>query len=207
MRAPQIRLCFLLSRSLCRNHDPLALTETVIRAGVDAIQVREKEMTSGELVEWAGQVQEVCQRAGALLIVNDNVEVAAALKADGLHLGQDDMHPEDARKIVGPDCLLGLSTHDLEQVDEAVEFGVQYAGFGPVFATQTKGYSRGLGPEYLAAAMAIARLPLMAIGGITPENVWMIPPQVGVAASSAICQANDPVQAVRQILFRGAVAP
>ena len=97
---------------------------------------------------------------------------------------------------------IGLSTHELEQLDEAAELGADYAGFGPVFATETKGYQQGLGPEHLAAALAIARVPVVAIGGITPDNAWMIPEKAGVAVSTAIGLAEDPAAAARGLLAK-----
>jgi len=164
--------------------------EAVVEA-VDCVQLREKEMTSAEMFRWGSELKAVTDELSVPLVVNDNVEVAVALEARGVHLGQDDMHVDDARKLLGQDFWIGLSTHDLEQVDEAAELEVDYAGFGPVFATETKGYTQGLGPEFLAAAVAIARVPLVAIGGIQPETLRFIPEQCGVAVSSAICCAPE----------------
>ena len=160
-----------------------------VSEGVDYVQLREKEMTSAEMYAWGKELKAVTDELGVPLVGNDSVEVAMALGARGVHLGQDDMHPDDARKLVGADFWIGLSTHDLEQMDEAAELEVDYAGFGPVFATETKGYSQGLGPAFLAAAVAIARVPMVAIGGIQPETVRFIPEQCGIAVSSAICCA------------------
>jgi len=188
VRPPLFRFCLLLSQQLCRR-DPLVIVREAVAEGVDCVQLREKEMTSAEMYAWGKELKAVTDELGVPLVVNDSVEVAMALGARGVHLGQDDMHPDDARKLVGADFWIGLSTHDLEQMDEAAELEVDYAGFGPVFATETKGYSQGLGPEFLAAAVAIARVPVVAIGGIQPETVRFIPEQCGIAVSSAICCA------------------
>ncbi|RMH00862.1 MAG: thiamine phosphate synthase [Planctomycetota bacterium] len=199
MAPPTFRLCFLLSRDLCAGRDPLLVLEAAVRGGVDCVQMREKELDGPELHAWGLRLRRACRRLGVPLIVNDRLELALALEAEGVHLGQDDLHPADARRLAGDRLWIGWSTHDLEQLDEAAEVGADYAGFGPVFATPTKGYETGLGPEAVAAALAIARLPVVAIGGIRPENAWMIPDQAAVAVSSGIGLAADPEAAARGI--------
>ena len=180
--------------------DPLDVLRAAIQGGIDCVQIREKNMSSGQLFEWGKILLPICRKNKVPLVINDCPEVAAALDADGVHVGQDDMHPEDARKIVGPDKWVGVSTHNLEQADEAAEMGVQYAGFGPVFATPTKDIKEGLGPEFLAAAGAISRVPLVAIGGIMPENAWMVRDRAAMAVSAGICSAKDPTAAAAEIL-------
>ncbi len=205
MRPPIFRLCMLFTRELCAG-DPFVVLDQAIDGGVDCVQLREKEMSSRELFEWGGEVSAYCKSREVPLIVNDSVEVAIALGAAGVHLGQDDMHVEDARKLLGANCLIGLSTHTLEEADDAVEFGADYIGFGPVFASSTRGNEQGLGPEHLAAALAISRLPMLAIGGIQSDNCWMIPEQAGVAASFALCSAEDPNRTAKALLNRDSSA-
>lgn len=156
-------------------------------------------MSTPELLDWARGVKQVTDEHGVQLVVNDDADVALALEGAGLHLGQTDLAIQDARALLGPKRLLGLSTHTLEQLDEAADLGADYAGFGPIFATTTKGYEQGLGPEHLAAALAIARLPVLAIGGIAPENIYLLPAQCGVAVSAALCRSADP-RATAQLL-------
>jgi len=181
----------LVSHELCSGDSKKIIVASVV-GGVDCIQLREKNLNSRQLFEAGQELRKLCTELNIKFIVNDNVEVALALKADGVHLGQDDMHPEDARSLVGNSMWIGWSTHDLEQLDEAAEYGADYAGFGPVFASETKGYARGLGPEHLAAGLAISRVPVIAIGGINPDNCWMIPEQCGIAVSSALADAENP---------------
>ncbi len=200
MRPPLFRLCFLLSRGLCGDRDPLAVLEAAVAGGVDCVQLREKEASLSDQHAWGRKLHRECRRLGVPLIVNDHLELALALGAEGVHLGQDDLHLDDARRLAGDQLWIGLSTHDLEQLDDAAELRADYAGFGPVFATETKGYEQGLGPEHLAAALAIARVPVVAIGGIHPDNAWMLPGQAGVAAASAIGLAEDPEAAARGLL-------
>ncbi len=186
MRPPLFRRCFILTQSLCQK-DPWQVVRDAVGLGVDCVQLREKEMSSAEMFTWGKELKVLTDQLRVPLIINDNVEVARALHARGVHVGQDDMHADDVRKLVGPEMWVGLSTHNLEQVDEAAEFGVDYAGFGPVFASETKGYPQGLGPEYFAAALAIARVPLVAIGGIQDETLRFIPEGCSIAQSSALC--------------------
>jgi thiamine-phosphate pyrophosphorylase len=185
------RLCLLLTRSLCQA-DPLDVVRSAVEGGVDCVQLREKEMSTAERYHWGATLADLCHELKVPLIINDDVEVALALSAAGVHLGQDDMPVLEARKLFGPDRWIGCSTHDLEQLDTAADFGADYAGFGPINPTGTKGYSRGLGDQALLQALLFARIPILAIGGIRPGNVARIPAQVGLAVSSAICAADDP---------------
>ena len=202
MVPPLFRLCMLLTRELCAG-SPAQILKDAIAGGVDCVQLREKDALPKEFAAWAAEVKNLTDDLGVPLIVNDSVEVALAVGAAGVHVGQDDLHPWDVRKLVGDQVWVGWSTHSLEQLDEAAEVGADYAGFGPVFASPTKGYTRGLGAEHLAAGLAIARVPLVAIGGIHSENVWMIPEQAGVAVSSALCEAIDPAATATALLQRG----
>ncbi|HEX9794942.1 MAG TPA: thiamine phosphate synthase [Planctomycetota bacterium] len=206
MAAARFRLCLLLTRELCRL-EPLEVIEAAAAGGTDAVQLREKAMDSAQLLAWGREALRLCRALGLPLLVNDRVEVALAIGADGVHVGQDDLHPDDVRALVGPERLIGWSTHDLEQLDAAADLGVDYAGFGPVFATSTKGYAEGLGPEHLAAAIAIARVPVLAIGGIVAGNAWMIPEPAGLAVSSALCAARDPQAVAAALVARRTPAP
>ena len=186
-----MHLCLILTRALC-SLDPLRVLTESIEGGVDLVQVREKEMTARELLAWSRKILEIARPLGVPVVINDSVEVALASGADGVHLGQDDLPVHEARSLLGENKLIGLSTHDLEQVDDAAEQGVDYIGFGPVYATATKGYEVGLGAEKATTAAILSRVPMLAIGGITVENSWMIPRKAGIAVSSALCAAHEP---------------
>lgn len=195
----RFRLCLLLTRALC-TLPPIEVLRRSLEGGVDLVQLREKEAGSGaELLDWAREVRAMTEQAGVPLIVNDSVDLALACGADGVHVGQEDLHPDDVRTALGPDKLIGLSTHDLEQLDEAADLGLDYAGYGPVYATGTKGYGRGLGAESLIQALAIARLPVLAIGGITVENRGFLGDSCGVAVSSALCGAQEPEKVAAEL--------
>ena len=184
------RLCLILTKEYCAL-DPLEVVERSAAAGVDMIQVREKAMSVPDLYDWGGQVLALGRRLRVPVLINDSVEVAQALDADGVHLGQDDLSPVLARQVLGKDKLIGLSTHDVDQVEAAGALPVDYLGFGPIFPTATKGYVEGVGPDRLVTALAFTGHPLLAIGGITGENAWKIPKAAGVAASSAICSTEE----------------
>jgi thiamine-phosphate pyrophosphorylase len=193
------RLCLILTRDLCAL-EPLRTAEDAVAGGVDMIQVREKDCSATELLEWSRQVVALGRRLEVPVIINDSVEVAIAADADGVHLGQEDLRVADARRLLGENKLIGLSTHDLEQLDDASLAGADYVGFGPVFASETKGYSQGLGSERLTTAVVMARVPLLAIGGITVENAWMIPGKAGMAVSSVLCNNLEPGKIAQNLL-------
>lgn len=149
--------------------DPLAHAAALIDAGAALVQLRAKTATARRAYETGLALRELTRARGALFAVNDRPDLAAAVEADWLHLGQDDMPPAMARKLfAGP---IGLSTHNLAQVAAAAGEPVDYLGFGPVFATTTKENPDPVtGVELLAAAIAAAKLPVVAIGGITLAN-------------------------------------
>ena len=203
MPDPHFRLCLILSRKLCRR-DPLAVLSESLRGGVDLVQIREKELLPREWAAWVREVLPLCQAFRVPLVVNDSVEVAAVTGADGVHLGQEDLTPAQARQILGAGKLIGWSTRTLSQVQQAAREGiVDYVGFGPAFPTSTKGYVTGLGPaavRHAAVQAAQLRLPLLAIGGIAVENRGELGEKTGLAVSAALCQAEDSAAIARQLL-------
>ena len=128
-------------------------------------------------------------------------EICALAQADGVHLGQDDLPPADVRKLAGPDLIIGWSTHSPEQARQAADLPVDYIGVGPVAATATKGYREGKGPELVRAVCACVELPTVAIGGITAHNAASVieAGATGVAVCAALCSADDPAAAAREL--------
>ncbi|MBK5930493.1 thiamine phosphate synthase [Halochromatium salexigens] len=183
----------------------LGLVETVaaaLRGGVTAVQLRDKQATDAELIEQGRALKGLLTGTSVPLIVNDRLEVAAAIDADGLHLGQSDTSVAEARDCLGADAILGLSLQTREQLEAPELSLVDYLGVGPVFATVTKpDHSAPLGFDGLAAICAMSPLPVVAIGGLSAEHaapVWSAG-SVGMAVVSAICAASDPEQATREI--------
>ncbi len=136
------------------------------------IQLREKSASPKDFYAQAKEVLEIARKYVVKIIINDRVDIALALKADGVHLGQDDLSPEHARKILGDKAIIGFSTHNLKQAVEAVKFPIDYVATGPVFATRTKKNSDAvIGVEgVIKVREAIGDFPLVAIGGINLEN-------------------------------------
>jgi len=196
-------LCVLLTESLCRRPWEEVLA-AALEAGTAAVQVREKAMTDRALLARARRVADACHRAGALCLVNDRPDVAVLAAADGVHVGQDDLPPEAARRIVGPDRLVGVSTHSLAQALAAAEAGADYIGCGPMFQSTTKPQPTVPGPDLCREVTRQVGLPVMAIGGITPENAAEVLAAGArwLAVSSAVCAAEDPGEAARRLVER-----
>lgn len=203
--APQWRLCVLVTEALCQ----LPWQEVIRRAvagGADCIQLREKSLADGELVRRAGEARRLC--SGVSLVINDRADVALAVGADGVHVGQDDLPVAAVRAAAGVRPLLvGVSTHDEGELQAAVLAGADSVGVGAMFATSTK-VREVSGPAYLRRAVArLAEvpggpLPHLAIGGITPENIHLLAECgcLGVAVSGVVCQADKPDEVCRRLL-------
>jgi thiamine-phosphate pyrophosphorylase len=179
--------------------DRLPTLEPALRGGVDIFQLRDKHAPDDELLRAAEQARALCRRFGAVFVVNDRPDLAVASGADGVHLGQDDMTVQAARAIVGPDLLIGRSTHSPQQVDGAT--GADYIGVGPVHATPTKLGRPAVGLDLVHYAAAHAAVPFFAIGGIDEANIAAI---VGADATRAavvraISEASDPEAAARTL--------
>jgi thiamine-phosphate pyrophosphorylase len=143
----------------------------MIDGGVELIQLRAKVRPAGEVATVATALHEITQRRGVPLIINDYPEIARSVGAEGLHLGQDDLSIAEAREIVGPDCVVGKSTHSLDQAIRAFYEGADYIGFGPIFATPTKPDYAPVGLEEIRKVHEAVRIPIFCIGGIKLENL------------------------------------
>lgn len=145
--------------------------EEMIKGGIKIIQYRDKKKSSKEKVEEVKAIRELCRKNNVLFIVNDDVAIAMLVDADGVHVGQDDMKPDDVRKLIGVDKIIGLSTHSEEQGIAAYNNeNVDYIGVGPIFPTTTKD-TAPVGLEYLEFAVKNLHLPFIAIGGIKDYNI------------------------------------
>ncbi len=180
--------------------------EVVVRgalaAGVNIVQLREKRMTDRDLVTYARQIRSWTREAGALLIINDRADIAVLSEADGVHIGQEELTVSDARRIIGPDRLVGVSTHDMTQARQAVLDGADYLGVGPTFPSPTKAFNAFTGLEFIRQVGAEMTLPWFAVGGIASENVAdILAAGAGrIAVSSAILAAGDPHRATSELL-------
>jgi thiamine-phosphate pyrophosphorylase len=180
------------------------ILEAIIRGGAKIIQLREKEASKKDLYETALAFREKTLNAGVLLIINDHVDVALALDADGVHLGQDDLPVAIARQIA-PDMLLGASTHSRAEALEAIRDGADYINIGPIFPTGTKaGIKNILGPEAVPEISRDIQVPFTVMGGINGSNIDHVLAQGAkrVAMVTAITQAEDVAEAVRELRRR-----
>jgi len=181
---------------------PLELVGAFVRGGAAVVQLRLKQAGAGELLRVAREARRMCSAGGSLLLVNDRPDVAKLAGADGVHLGQEDLPVAAARAILGPEALIGLSTHSDVEIDGAA--GADYIGFGPIFATQSKPGAPLPPPhgiEGLRRAVRRAGKPVVAIGGITAENAAAVRAAGAncAAAIAYICGAEDPERAVRSL--------
>lgn len=184
----------------CRR-DPTAFAEGLLSAKPAALQLRWKSASDEDYTRLAGTLLKLCRDARVPFFVNDRVAVAAALRTDGVHIGQDDTSVEGARAIVGS-MLLGVSTHNLEQARRAVDEGVDLIGFGPVYSTATKeNPDPVVGVDLLGQVASAVSVPVVAIGGINVERTRECAKAGAsmVAAISLFADASDPAQMVREL--------
>ncbi len=177
------------------------LCRGAVKAGLPAVQLRYKGHNEREHLALAHALRKITKDTGTLLIVNDRPDIALVSQADGVHLGQDDLAVAEARQLIGPAMLLGLSTHNLDQVAAANTAPVDYIGFGPLFATNSKERPDPVtGPELLKAVLAISRHPVVAIGGLNLERIRRLQPRPhNAAVIRAVSNAPDPLVAMRAI--------
>jgi thiamine-phosphate pyrophosphorylase len=197
------RLYLLLGGASCRASLEWTVQEAAA-GGVQIVQLREKSIDDRELIQRARDVRRWTRQAGVLFIMNDRPDVARLVGADGVHLGQDDLSVRDARRILGPKPLIGVSTHNIEQVRQAVKDGASYIGIGPTFSSTTKKFDDLAGLEFVRAATSETSLPAFALGGITLRNVSdvVLAGAKRIAVSAAIAQADDPQDAAREFRKR-----
>ena len=179
-----------------------SVVKSALDAGVRLIQLREKSMTDREFVNQARHLRKWTARHDALLIINDRPDIAAVTDADGVHVGQDELSVQDARRVVGHDRIVGVSTHSIEQARQAVLEGADYLGVGPTFQSGTKSFSEFPGTNFVAQVAAEIRLPWYAIGGIDARNLTEVlgAGATRVAVSGAICRTPSPAAAATHLL-------
>ncbi len=170
----------------------LECVKAMIEGGIKIIQYRDKTKSIKEKTKEAREIRELCKKHGVIFIVNDHVDIALLVDADGVHIGQDDMNPADVRKLIGDDKIIGLSTHSEEQGMKAfLDPDVDYIGVGPIFPTTTKD-TAPVGLEYLEYAVKNLHLPFTAIGGIKEHNIH----EIISRGAKNICLVSDIVGAL-----------
>ena len=195
-------LYLVTDRGLSRGRSTLEIVEAAVRGGATCVQLREKQCTTREFIQQARVIRDRLRQLNTPLIINDRLDVALAVEADGVHLGQSDMPLEVARAIVADKMLIGISAESLRDAIEAEKGGADYLGVSPIYATPTKtDTAPALGLEGLRQIRTAVNLPLVGIGGLNHENAGEVirSGADGVAVVSAIVAADDPEQAARSL--------
>lgn len=175
--------------------------EKALKGGATFIQLREKNLSNTEFLEEAKEIKQLCAKYNVPFVINDNVEIAKEIDADGVHVGQDDMEALDVRAVLGKDKIIGVSAHSVEEALLAQEHGADYLGVGAVFHTGTKSDATDLSRETLKAICDAVDIPVIAIGGISAENVLELSGNglCGIAVISAIFAQKDIEAAARNL--------
>ncbi len=175
--------------------------EAALKGGATCVQLREKNLADSSILAEAREISALCKQYRVPFILNDNVALAAQCGADGVHLGQEDMDPAEARRILGPDAIIGVSAHNVAEAKAAVAAGADYLGCGAMFATTTKTNVTALPKETLRAICAAVGVPVVAIGGISKQNLLSLAHcgEAGVALVSAIFAAEDIEEECREL--------
>lgn len=201
-RSSELPWTYLVTdRLMCGGRSLLAVVESALRGGVNVVQYREKEAGTRRMVEEAGALNELCRRYGVLFVVNDRVDVALAVRAPGVHLGQEDMPLAAARELLGPGVIIGVSASSVREAVEAEDQGADYIGASAVFATPTKKEAPALGLSGVAGICRAVSVPVVGIGGLHTGNAALVMATGagGVAVVSAVMAAADPEKAARSL--------
>ena len=195
-------LYLVTDRGLCGDRSLEEVVLAAVRGGASCVQLREKDCATRFFVEEASRLRDILREARVPLIINDRLDVALAVGADGVHIGQEDMPYDIARRLLGPEAIIGLSVETWEDVERAQGLDVDYLGVSPIFETPTKTDTKGSwGIEGLRRVRAYSRHPLVAVGGLNAANAAdaVIAGADSIAVVSAICAASDPLAASRQL--------
>ena len=193
----------ITAEAMSNGRDNMTVVKAMLEAGIKFIQYREKEKTGLARYEECLKLKKLTAEYGAAFIIDDFVDLAIAVDADGVHIGQDDLPVPAVRKLLGPDKIIGLSTHSPEQLEKANEIAdlIDYIGCGPVYATNTKKTAVPVGLEYVKYATEHAKMPFVAIGGIKEHNIHEVynAGATTIAVVSDITSADDIVDKISKL--------
>ena len=201
-RHAPIRLYLVTDRTLTKGRRLVDVVAAAVQGGVDAVQLREKDLSARELVELARALLPICRQHGARLLVNDRIDIALATGADGVHLPASSFSCRDARELVGDAMLIGVSTHSPGEVEAAANGGADFVVLGPICATPSKAaFGAPLGTDALTAACSRTTVPVLGIGGIDEANAFAVvrAGATGIAVVRALCAASDPQQTAKNL--------
>ena len=197
-------LYVIIDPDACAGRDAAGVARLALEGGASMLQWRDKRRDKGDQLPDARAVRELCREREALFIANDHVDLALALDADGVHLGQRDLPAPAARKLAPPGFIVGVSTNNVDEARQAHRHGASYIAVGSIFPTSTKDLTRSASPERLHEVKAAADLPVVAIGGINAGNIdeVLAAGADAVAVISAVCAADDVLAAAQELAAR-----
>ena len=201
-RLSKVNLYVIADKKICKDRRIEDVVIQAIEGGAQMIQYRNKESSDRKFLEQASVLQTICENRKILFIINDRVDVAAYLKPDGIHLGQNDLPLKIARKILGSSKIIGISAENIDQAKEAEKHGADYVGIGPIFHTLTKDIEKPVGLEIIKQAEESLKIPFFPIGGINLENVGQVI-QAGstrIAVGSAVICTSGVMTATKCLL-------
>lgn len=206
-RFEEVRLYLLIGSDFCPQEKIIDLSEKLLDAGVDCLQLREKKLPDCEIYHLADKLAEICKKRNKLFILNDRADIAQAVDADGVHLGQNDLPIKVVEKFFRNDKIFGLSTHNDDELSGAIKLNPTYIAIGPAFDTRTKPHEPAAGLEFMEKALNTLHqenIPEVAIGGITPENLGQLL-KIGakrIAICSSILSAKKPAEQAKKIRLK-----
>lgn len=204
MKKELLTLYAITDRSQLNGRALCEAVEEALKGGATLIQLREKNICEEDFIKSAEEIKTVCKKYGVPLIINDSVSVALAVDADGVHLGQSDATPSEARRILGEGKIIGVTAKTVSQAVEAEKNGADYLGSGAIFGTTTKSDAKKMEPETLKAITAAVKIPVVAIGGITAENADKLKDTgiSGAAVVSGVFAQEDICSAAKELLAK-----
>ena len=196
------KLYLVTDRTNKTDEEFLNIIEEAIKGGVTVVQIREKDADTLEFYNISNKVKEICSKYNVPLIINDRIDIALAIDADGVHIGQSDMPIKIARKLIGNDKILGISAHNLKEATDAEENGADYLGVGAIFSTSTKKDANDVSIDTLKEITSNVDIPTVAIGGINLDNIEKLKDThiSGISVVSAIMNAENPKIASENLL-------
>lgn len=194
-------LCLVTDRQRLGESSLEAVVEEAVKGGVNVVQLREKDLPAGELLDLANRLRQAT-RGRALLVINDRLDVAVAAGADGVHLPENGLPEAVARRLLGRHAVIGRSVHSKEAAVEAEQAGADYVQIGTIYATQSKPELKPSGPKLVREVSAAVAVPVLAVGGVNPENAAEVidAGALGASVISAVLGADDPQAAARQLV-------
>lgn len=195
------KLCLITDTVIQKKYSHLKIAQMAIQGGADIIQLRDKTLPTGKLIDIAKKIEELCRKHNLLFIVNDRVDVVMASGADGVHLGKEDIPVKDARKLLGSRKIIGGTAHSLKEAKLREKEGADYVGFGHIYPTKSK-YKpeKAKGTKLLAEVVKKVNIPVIAIGGISLNNIDDVTATKvhGIAVIGSVLKSPDPVKVLRE---------